>query len=212
MTLGWFKPLVALGVAMLVGCATPPQPTAAPALQTMVHGVAPPRADAPFMGPQAPVEPAAIPVATIASNAAVAPAPLAPNRSSVVPTRAVTPLVVNVARVQHGRASWYGKNFEGRRTASGERFSAMGLTAAHRTLPIPSYVRVRHVASGKEVVVRINDRGPFHANRVLDLSYAAALKLGIVSVGSAEVEIEPISIEEARASVWSQSESTAAIP
>jgi rare lipoprotein A len=87
-------------------------------------------------------------------------------------------------------ASWYGKRFNGRRTASGERFNAGDFTAAHRTLPISSFVRVRRVDSGEEVIVRINDRGPFHAGRVLDLSYAAANKLGIVALGSAEVEME----------------------
>jgi rare lipoprotein A len=91
---------------------------------------------------------------------------------------------------QRGLASWYGKKFHGRRTASGERFNAAGFTAAHRTLPISSYVRVRRVSTGEEVVVRINDRGPFHPGRVLDLSYAAAHKLGIVALGSAEVEME----------------------
>lgn len=99
---------------------------------------------------------------------------------------------------QRGRASWYGKKFHGRRTASGERFSAHGFTAAHRTLPIPSYVRVRRVANGQEVIVRINDRGPFHGGRVLDLSFAAAQKLGMVAVGSAEVEIERLTDEDWR--------------
>lgn len=97
---------------------------------------------------------------------------------------------------QRGRTSWYGKQFHGRRTASGERFDAMALTAAHRSLPLFSYARVRVVGSGKEVVVRINDRGPFHAGRVLDVSYAAARQLGIVGQGSALVDIAPLAADD----------------
>lgn len=91
-----------------------------------------------------------------------------------------------------GMASWYGKRFHGLRTSSGEVYNMYGMTAAHPTLPIPSYARVTNVASGKSVVVRINDRGPFHANRLIDLSYTAAYKLGYVNQGSAHVEVESI--------------------
>ena len=104
-------------------------------------------------------------------------------------------LVAGVPLKQRGLASWYGKKFNGRRTSSGARFSALGFTAAHRTLPISSYVRVRRVTSGEEVIVRINDRGPFHSGRVLDLSYAAARRLGIAELGSAEVETELLTEE-----------------
>jgi rare lipoprotein A len=79
-----------------------------------------------------------------------------------------------------GVASWYGKQFQGRKTTSGERYDMFAMTAAHPTLPIPSYVRVTNAANGKSVIVRINDRGPFHRNRAMDLSYAAAYKLGFV--------------------------------
>ena len=103
-----------------------------------------------------------------------------------------SPRVADVPVIQRGRASWYGKKFNGQRTASGERFSASGFTAAHRTLPFNSYVRVRRVASGEEVIVRITDRGPFHPGRVLDLSHAAAERIGLVALGGAEVEIEPL--------------------
>ena len=113
---------------------------------------------------------------------------------------------------QRGRASWYGKKFHGRRTASGERFSPYGFTAAHRTLPIPSYVRVRRVANGQEVIVRINDRGPFHGGRVLDLSFAAAQQLGMVALGSAEVEIERLTDEDLRVESARQTATSAAIP
>lgn len=91
-----------------------------------------------------------------------------------------------------GKASWYGKQFHGRKTASGERYDMFAMSAAHPTLPIPSYARVINKANGKSVIVRINDRGPFHKGRVMDLSYAAASKLGIVQAGSATVEVERV--------------------
>lgn len=91
-----------------------------------------------------------------------------------------------------GVASWYGKKFHGQRTSSGETYDMYGMTAAHPTLPIPSYARVTNVSNGKSVVVRINDRGPFHSSRVIDLSYTAAYKLGYIERGSTEVEVETI--------------------
>jgi rare lipoprotein A len=93
---------------------------------------------------------------------------------------------------QRGLASWYGKRFHGQKTSSGERYDMYAMSAAHTTLPIPSYARVTRVATGRSVVVRINDRGPFHAGRVIDLSYAAAFRLGIIGAGSGEVEVEAI--------------------
>ncbi|WP_293759617.1 septal ring lytic transglycosylase RlpA family protein [uncultured Aquitalea sp.] len=91
-----------------------------------------------------------------------------------------------------GKASWYGKQFHGRKTTSGEKYDMFAMTAAHPTLPIPSYARVTNLSNGKSVVVRINDRGPFHKNRSMDLSYAAAYKLGFVKQGSAKVSIERV--------------------
>jgi rare lipoprotein A len=93
---------------------------------------------------------------------------------------------------QRGRASWYGRKFHGQKTSSGEPYDMYGMTAAHATLPIPSYARVTHLASGRSVVVRVNDRGPFKPGRVIDLSWTAAAKLGYVSDGSAEVEVEAV--------------------
>jgi rare lipoprotein A len=93
---------------------------------------------------------------------------------------------------QRGLASWYGKKFHGQRTASGERYDMYAMTAAHPTLPIPSYVRVTNVRTAKSVIVRINDRGPFHSGRVIDLSYTAAHKLGFVRSGSGMVDVEAI--------------------
>ncbi len=95
-----------------------------------------------------------------------------------------------------GLASWYGRKFHGQRTSCGEIYDMYGMTAAHPTLPIPSYARVTNIQNGKSVVVRVNDRGPFHAKRIIDLSYAAAHKLGIVRAGSAIVQVDSISAAE----------------
>ena len=93
---------------------------------------------------------------------------------------------------QSGIGSWYGRRFHGAPTSSGEPYDMYAMTAAHPTLPIPSYARVTNLANGRSVVVRINDRGPFHSDRIIDLSYAAAWKLGYVEVGSARVEVESV--------------------
>jgi rare lipoprotein A len=89
-------------------------------------------------------------------------------------------------------ASWYGRRYHGQKTASGEIYDMYAMTAAHPTLPIPSYVRVTSVANGKSVVVRVNDRGPFLSNRLIDLSYTAAYKLNVLGGGSGLVEVESI--------------------
>jgi len=101
---------------------------------------------------------------------------------------------------QRGLASWYGTKFHGRRTSSGEPYDMFAMTAAHRELPLPSYVEVTNLDSGKRVVVRVNDRGPFVAGRVIDLSYAAAHRIGMVEKGVASVHIRVVSPagEEAR--------------
>lgn len=91
---------------------------------------------------------------------------------------------------ERGKASWYGNKFHGRRTSNGEVYDMYAMTAAHKTLPIPSYVRVTNVANGKTAVVRVNDRGPFHAERIIDLSYAAAQRLGIIGTGTGLVDVE----------------------
>jgi len=93
---------------------------------------------------------------------------------------------------QRGLASWYGKRYHGQKTSSGETYDMYQMTAAHPTLPIPSYARVTNVKNGKSVVVRINDRGPFRSDRIIDLSYVAAYKLGYVQAGQATVEVEAI--------------------
>ncbi|MFN7642824.1 MAG: septal ring lytic transglycosylase RlpA family protein [Burkholderiales bacterium] len=91
---------------------------------------------------------------------------------------------------ERGHASWYGRKFHGRKTSSGERYDMYGMTAAHPTAPIPSYMKVINVRNGRTVVVRVNDRGPFLNRRVIDLTYTAAYKLGFADAGSAEVDVE----------------------
>jgi len=93
---------------------------------------------------------------------------------------------------ERGIASWYGRKFHGRRTSSGETYDMYAMTAAHRTLPLPSYVEVTNLENGRRAVVRVNDRGPFHEDRLIDLSYAAARKLGIVGHGTALVEVRAL--------------------
>ena len=90
---------------------------------------------------------------------------------------------------QRGKASWYGRKFHGRKTANGETYNMYAITAAHKTLPLGTYVRVKHLKNNREIDVRINDRGPFVRGRIIDLSYTAAKKLGIVGPGTAPVQI-----------------------
>jgi rare lipoprotein A len=93
---------------------------------------------------------------------------------------------------ERGVASWYGRKFHNQKTSTGEIYDMYAMTAAHPTLPLPSYARVTNLANGKSVIVRVNDRGPFHPGRIVDLSYAAAWRIGIAQKGSGEVEVESI--------------------
>ena len=104
----------------------------------------------------------------------------------------------NSPMVQEGTASWYGGKFHGRKTASGERFNTYDLTAAHRTLPMNTLVKVTNLSNGKSVVVRINDRGPYAGKRVIDLSYSAANELGFVKRGVTKVRLERIPRAESK--------------
>ncbi|MDN3609298.1 septal ring lytic transglycosylase RlpA family protein [Vibrio ostreicida] len=97
---------------------------------------------------------------------------------------------------QEGKASWYGKKFHGHKTSNGEVYDMYSMTAAHKTLPIPSYVKVTNKDNNKTAIVRINDRGPFHPGRIIDLSFAAATKLDVIKTGTANVAIEVISVEK----------------
>ncbi len=124
--------------------------------------------------------------------------PFTPSTSKpyVVFGKTYTPDISGGPYKVQGRASWYGKKFHGNSTANGERYNMYGMTAAHPTLPLPSYARVTRVSNGKSVVVRVNDRGPFLNDRVIDLSYVAAYKLGMLGPGSAEVVVERITAEQ----------------
>ena len=117
------------------------------------------------------------------------------NRPYVALGKNYTPLVAPGDYKKRGIASWYGKKFHGRRTSSGEVYDMYAMSAAHPTLPIPSYVRVTSLTNNRSVVVRVNDRGPFLHERIIDLSYTAAHKLGIVGAGSGEVEVESLAAD-----------------
>ncbi len=114
------------------------------------------------------------------------------NRPYTVFGHTYVPVLDKEPTKERGLASWYGRMFHGRKTASGEVYDMFAMTAAHKTMPIPSFARVTNVKNGQSVVVRINDRGPFHAGRIIDLSYAAAARIGIASAGSGLVEVERI--------------------
>lgn len=96
---------------------------------------------------------------------------------------------------EEGISSWYGKKFHGHRTSSGETYDMYAMTAAHKTLPLPTYVRVTHLKNGRSVIVKVNDRGPFHQGRIIDLSYSAAKKLGITATGTGVVEVAALDPE-----------------
>jgi rare lipoprotein A len=199
--------LAALPAALLLaGCATTQEKAVAPLakLAAVVKGVLHPKVD-----PDLPALPAAgsgrggyylddgpgeHPPAGLQEvpDAIVRAEPLSKyaNRAYVVFGKTYTPMAADAAFSQRGMASWYGKKFHGQRTSSGELYDMYKMSAAHPTLPIPSYARITSLSSGKQVIVRINDRGPFHASRIVDVSYTAALKLGLLGKGSHEVELE----------------------
>lgn len=119
-----------------------------------------------------------------------------PSKPYTVFDKTYTPITDYRPFIQRGVGSWYGKKFHGQRTASGEIYDMYKMTAAHPILPIPSYARVTNIRNGKQVIVRINDRGPFLASRIIDLSYTAAYKLGYANDGSAELQVERLLPDE----------------
>jgi rare lipoprotein A len=124
------------------------------------------------------------------------------NKPYVVFGKRYVPITDDRPFSQEGYGSWYGKKFQGQKTSSGELYDMYKMSAAHPTLPIPSYARVTNLANGRQVIVRVNDRGPFHSSRIIDLSYTAALKLGYVGKGSAKLRVErllPSDIEQINA-------------
>ena len=120
------------------------------------------------------------------------------------------PMAADLPYRERGLASWYGRKFHGRPTSSGEPYDMYAMTAAHPTLPIPSYARVRNPANGREIVVRVNDRGPFHGGRIIDLSYTAALKLDLLR-GVAPVEVERLTHDAIRTGAWRQTAPATAV-
>jgi rare lipoprotein A len=172
-----------LALLVLAGCAgtarqgpgTTPAPTAKA-----------PRTTEATPGPAAP--PGQPPAATTSPPAAEPGPPTPASAAEATPATPAADSAIGTGWTQTGIASWYGPGFQGRRTANGERFNTNELTAAHKTLPFGTRVRVRAVGSGKEVIVRINDRGPFIRGRIIDLSQAAARVLGIAGVGQVLVE------------------------
>ena len=175
-------------LALLSGCATRPAVPAVPAVGIDRDGPLPnPPPDLAKM-------PDAMPrVESIRSGG--------PTKPYEVLGERYEPITGDAPYADRGLASWYGRKFHGRPTASGEVYNMYAMTAAHPTLPIPSYARVRNPANGREVIVRINDRGPFHKGRVIDLSYTAALKLDVLR-GVAPVEVRRITYAEIRAGSW----------
>jgi rare lipoprotein A len=127
--------------------------------------------------------------------------PGGPNKPYAVLGRSYTPQTTDVEFQESGLASWYGNKFHGQPTASGERYDMHAMTAAHPTMPIPSYARVRNPANGRAVIVRINDRGPFSPGRIIDLSLAAAVRLG-VSHAVSPVEVERLTHAAIRSGDW----------
>jgi len=181
-------------VLLLSGCGTfsrQEEPAPGPA-QTQTQPQAGPRKGAYYKDDG----PGANPPADLATIPDAVPKPEPLHRFANRPYQIFGKDYVPVAQVvpfrQTGIGSWYGRRFHGAPTSSGEPYDMYAMTAAHPTLPIPSYARVTNLANGRSVVVRINDRGPFHADRIVDLSYAAAWKLGYADAGSAQVEVESI--------------------
>ncbi|TDP72369.1 septal ring lytic transglycosylase RlpA family protein [Roseateles toxinivorans] len=184
-------PLAAAIAVLLAGCAGTPRSPSAPSV---------PRHDPGRDGPEA-VTP---PNLHLVPDAEPRLEPLrrgGPNKPYEVLGQRYEPMTADQPLVERGLASWYGRKFHGRSTASGETYNMYAMTAAHPTMPIPSYARVRNPANGREVLVRVNDRGPFHPGRIIDLSYTAALKLDTLR-GVTQVEVERLTFEDIRTGAW----------
>lgn len=123
---------------------------------------------------------------------------VAASRKYTVLGKSYTPMKSEVGYQEEGIASWYGRKFHGYYTSNGEVFNMFSMTAAHKTLPLPSFIKVTNLDNGKSAIVRVNDRGPFHDDRIIDLSYAAAYKLGYHANGTAKVKLEAITLNTTR--------------
>jgi len=191
---------LALGL-LLAGCGSAPKP----APDRPSSGRPAPSSDHDGVGADVPPDLASLPDAEPRVE------PIRPggaNKPYTVLGRDYVPITRDSVFSERGLASWYGKKFHGRRTANGETYDMYAMTAAHPTLPLPSYARIRNPANGREVVVRINDRGPFHAGRIVDLSYAAALRLDLLR-SVAPVELERLTFDEIRAGTWRRGDAEA---
>jgi len=168
--------------------AQPPAAAAPPSANAQKHGGGYYLDDGPGANPPSPEFLAAI------ADAVPRPEPLNrfANKPYSVLGRDYQPMTALTPYQARGVGSWYGRKFHGQKTSSGEIYDMYGMSAAHPTLPIPSYARVTNLANGRSVVVRVNDRGPFHSDRLIDLSYAAAWKLGYIGNGSSLLEVESI--------------------
>ena len=191
---------LALGL-LLVGCGSAPRP--APDRPSSARPA--PSSDRDGVGADVPPDLASLPdaeprIEPIRAGGA--------NKPYTVLGRDYVPITRDSDFKERGLASWYGKKFHGRRTANGETYDMYAMTAAHPTLPLPSYARIRNPANGREIVVRINDRGPFHAGRIVDLSYAAALRLDLLR-GVAPVELERLTFDSIRAGTWRRGDAEA---
>jgi rare lipoprotein A len=178
------RSLSLLAIALVIaGCASVPQraPSTAPATSGKYY-----LDDGPGLNPPADLDavPDAVPRLEALHRAA--------NRPYAVLGREYVPATMLTPYHERGVASWYGRKFHGQNTSIGEPYDMYAMTAAHPTLPLPSYARVTNIVSGKSVIVRVNDRGPFLHDRIIDLSYAAAYRLGIAQVGSGVVDVEAI--------------------
>lgn len=127
---------------------------------------------------------------------------VAANRPYTVFGKRYVPVTADIAMKQQGEASWYGKQFHGNKTSIGETYDMYKPTAAHPTMPLPSYAKVTNLENGRSIIVRVNDRGPFLNNRIIDLSYAAAKSLGYVSKGTAQVEVVRITNTQIATGSW----------
>ena len=175
--------LLTLAILLLSACATPQQRSQEEAKRSVATDSAP-------LDP--PADLASIPDAV---PRAEPPSRYGNPASYVVFGRRYHTLASAEGYIERGHASWYGTKFHGRRTSSGEPYDMYAMTAAHRSLPLPSYVRVTNLDNGRSVVVRVNDRGPFIDGRIIDLSYAAAVRLGMERQGTARVEVRALQAE-----------------
>jgi len=173
----------------IAGCGTAPKPPA-PSVPP------PPRAGGFYQDDGPPAQVPADILATPDAVPRIEPFHNGASRPYVALGRSYTPITDDRPLVQRGQASWYGRQFHGSRTSTGEIYDMFAMTAAHPTMPLPSYARVTNLRNGAAVVVRVNDRGPFKDGRVIDLSYAAAMRLGIAANGTGEVEVRRITHRE----------------